>query len=624
MNPSDQHDLTSSDKSEEASLPADIAPLVRYGYSRRLLETAAQLAEHRNSSARDELFALPNFDRSAYWRGLADHLGLGFVEGTDGLAVDPALGYVPVAALRRANRTMAISGDRSLLLIAPEPDEIQGLLQFCEAHTQSAGRIRIAAPETIRALLLAQFEHRYVSWAINRLGRFMPQLSAAAAIGVATGRQTLLALAALLTLLVVASGQAWIGMGLAVSVIFLNSVAWKLAAALTVTRPANHPRLRLRQLPTYTILVPLYREANIVPDLVAAMAAIDYPRSKLQILLIAEADDGETLSALRQHAAMPPFEIVTVPAMLPRTKPKALAFGVPFARGDMVVVYDAEDRPEPDQLREAAAAFAADPTLGCVQARLTPDNSESWLARMFTIEYAANFEVLLPSLARWRVPLPLGGTSNHFPRAVLQHVGAWDPFNVTEDADLGIRLTRFGYHSQTIASRTYEEAPVRWRDWLPQRRRWIKGWLQTALVTLRRPKPRLRPVHALLVHSLITGAVLSLLAYPISLLLLPGALWSVELRAWPQSALGWLFLSVNVVNLAAFLLASAIAGFRGLKATGSLHLAVWITTLPAYWLLMSLAAWQALFWLLRDPFQWEKTAHGISRERRPPLRRRSA
>jgi cellulose synthase/poly-beta-1,6-N-acetylglucosamine synthase-like glycosyltransferase len=607
-----------SEISQPARLPADIAPLLSQGYSPSLLYKAAQLAELRGSTAREELFALPRFDRRAYWRGLADHLGLGFVEKAEGLAVDPALGYVPVAALRRASRTLVPSGGGSLLLLAPEPDEIDGLLQFCATHEAAAARIRIAPPEVIRALLLARFQQRYVSWAVDRLARVMPELSAASATSMASLKQTLVALAALATILAVATGQAWIGLGLAVSIVFFNSVIWKLAAALTRAPPTRHAPLMLRHLPTYTVLVPLYREANVVPELVAAMAAIDYPRSKLQILLVAEAEDGETLAALRGHASRPPFEIVVVPTMPPRTKPKALAFAVPFARGDLVVVYDAEDRPEPDQLRQAAAAFASDPARGCVQARLTPDNNESWLARMFTIEYAANFEVLLPALARWRMPLPLGGTSNHFPRAVLQHVGAWDPFNVTEDADLGIRLARFGYSCQTIASRTYEEAPVRWRDWLPQRRRWIKGWLQTALVTLRRPKPRLRPLESLLVHSLITGAVLSLLAYPISLVLLAVAIWSLDHGALPQSALGWALLALNAVNLTAFLLASAIAAWRGLRATGAAHLTGWIPTLPAYWLLMSIAAWQALFWLLRDPYQWEKTAHGISRRRRSP------
>ena len=400
---------------QPASLPPDIAPLVRHGYPPRLLRTAAELAERRGSTARDELFALPRFERAAYWRGMAEEIGVGFVERPDGLAVDPALGYVPPEALSRASRTMVVGGGRSLLLLAPEAEEVARLRQLCRAQPALAARIRIAPPEVIRALLLARFRRRYVHGAIVRLARAMPQLSAAAPAGAVLLRQTVLVLAALAAILAAATGQAWAAIGLAVSLMFLNSVAWKLAAALSVAPRSRPQPLAPRQLPPYTILVPLYREANMVGELVAAMRALDYPRSKLQILLVAEADDCETLAALRHHAGAPPFEVVAVPKMRPRTKPKALAYAVPFARGDIVVVYDAEDRPEPDQLRQAAAAFAADPSLGCVQARLTPDNSESWLARMFTIEYAANFEVLLPALARWGVPLPLGGTSNHFP-----------------------------------------------------------------------------------------------------------------------------------------------------------------------------------------------------------------
>jgi glycosyltransferase XagB len=599
-----------------AILPADLAPLVRQGFSTRLLQTALALAEHRGSSPRDELFALPRFDRAAYWRGVADNLGLGFVERADGFAIDPELGYVPPEALRRASRAMVVCSGRSLLLLAPDPDEIERLRRYCAARPGLAARIRIAPPEVIRALLLARFERPYAASAVNRLAREAPHLSAASTGGAAAVRQLVLLAAILAAILATATGHVWAGFGMAVSLIFLNCVAWKLAAALTPA-PSTAAPVSPRQLPSYTVVVAVYREANMAAELVAAMAALDYPRAKLQILLVAEADDTETLAALRHHAGSPPFEIVAVPAMQPRTKPKALAFALPFVRGDIVVVYDAEDRPEPDQLRKATAAFAADPAIGCLQARLAPDNHESWLARMFTLEYAANFEVLLPALARWRVPLPLGGTSNHFQRAILERVGAWDPFNVTEDADLGIRLARFGYRSATLASRTYEEAPVRWREWLPQRRRWIKGWMQTAIVVLRWRKPRLKPLDALAVNALITGAVLSLLAYPVALVLFAVALWSMGSGVWPDSAFGWAFLGVNSFNAAAFLLASAIAGWRGLKAVEATHLAPLIAALPVYWLLMSLAAWQALFLLLREPFRWEKTEHGISRLRRP-------
>jgi cellulose synthase/poly-beta-1,6-N-acetylglucosamine synthase-like glycosyltransferase len=233
-------------------------------------------------------------------------------------------------------------------------------------------------------------------------------------------------------------------------------------------------------LPVYTIVVALYREAAAVKGLVAALRALNYPVEKLDIKLVVEADDTQTRMAIAALGLGLPFEIIVAPASGPRTKPKALNAALPFARGSFVAVYDAEDRPERDQLRLALEAFVAgDGRLACVQARLTIDNSrDSWLSRLFTAEYAGLFDVFLPGLAAWRLPLPLGGSSNHFRAAVLRECGAWDPYNVTEDADLGMRLARFGYRTAVIPSSTYEEAPARFGPWLKQRTRWFKGWMR--------------------------------------------------------------------------------------------------------------------------------------------------
>jgi cellulose synthase/poly-beta-1,6-N-acetylglucosamine synthase-like glycosyltransferase len=310
-----------------------------------------------------------------------------------------------------------------------------------------------------------------------------------------------------------------------------------------------------------------------------------------------------------------------VPAGGPRTKPKALTYALAFARGDLVVVFDAEDRPEPDQLRKAAAAFRERPELGCVQARLAPDNQDSWLARMFTIEYAGNFEVLLPALASWDLPLPLGGTSNHFPRAVLEQVGAWDPFNVTEDADLGVRLARFGYRTATILSRTHEEAPVGFRQWLPQRRRWVKGWMQTSLLAMAGSVPtglRLSLWQALAVHGIISAGVLGLLLFPLSLVPIAIGLLAISGGVTLPGPVAWVLLATNCISIFAIAAAAVVTSWRGLRAVGRLRLAWLIPLLPAYWSLMSLAAWQALVQLWREPSRWEKTAHGLTRARRGP------
>jgi cellulose synthase/poly-beta-1,6-N-acetylglucosamine synthase-like glycosyltransferase len=195
---------------------------------------------------------------------------------------------------------------------------------------------------------------------------------------------------------------------------------------------------------------------------------------------VVEADDAETRAAVAGLGLGAPFEEIVSPLAGPRTKPKALAAALPFARGSFVVVYDAEDEPEPDQLRVALAAFRdGPPELACVQSRLAVDNvTDSWLTRHFTAEYAGLFEVFLPALADLKLPLPLGGTSNHFRTETLREIGGWDPFNVTEDADLGMRLARFGFRTGVIASTTWEEAPARFMPWLRQRTRWFKGWMR--------------------------------------------------------------------------------------------------------------------------------------------------
>ena len=233
-------------------------------------------------------------------------------------------------------------------------------------------------------------------------------------------------------------------------------------------------------LPLYTVLVPLFREAGVVAELLASLRALDYPPDRLEIMLIVEQVDAETQAALGRAALDPHMRVLVVPDGEPRTKPRAIQYALQFAHGDYVVVYDAEDAPEPDQLRRALAALAAGGgRIGCLQAQLNIYNSDAtWFTRQFTIEYTALFDCILPALERLQLPVPLGGTSNHFPRAVLDAVGGWDPYNVTEDADLGIRLARNGWHVGVLHSTTWEEAPPTFRIWKGQRTRWLKGWMQ--------------------------------------------------------------------------------------------------------------------------------------------------
>jgi cellulose synthase/poly-beta-1,6-N-acetylglucosamine synthase-like glycosyltransferase len=287
-------------------------------------------------------------------------------------------------------------------------------------------------------------------------------------------------------------------------------------------------------LPIYTVLIPLYREAAALPGLLAGLARLDYPKDRLDVKFILESDDFETAAALARLPKPPQAQTLFVPVLYPRTKPKALMYGLSFARGSYLVVYDAEDQPEPDQLRQALARFAAlGPRTACLQARLNFYNArENWLCRLFAIDYCLWFDYLLPSLERLGAPVPLGGTSNHFRRDALLATGGWDPFNVTEDADLGIRLAREGYHVGTLASTTYEEAPSCLAAWLSQRSRWMKGYLQTYLVHNRdrgRLKRETGRTGLLVLDVFLFGSVAAGLANPL--------LWTLFL-AWTGTGEG--------------------------------------------------------------------------------------
>src|SRR5688572_8718360 len=549
------------------ALPPDVAFLAGQGIPEQILRSAALLAQYRRTRLSQELFAA-GFDRRRYWQMLAEHLCLRFIADLTDAALYVHGGTLTTDAVGLAASVRVLLDGAPVLIVAPGCDEIPRLAEHLRKVPAAAAQVAIAAPETIRAFLVARRHTALTHYAVNRLSRVLPRLSARRFGPGAEPKGPITLIGALLGLVLLPPGAGVAAFGTLLTLFFLNCAIWKLAAAFCRPRPLRLEPLPSSMLPSYTVLVPLHDEEGVVAELLRRIAALDYPASKLQVLLLLEADDVETSVVAAFHARHPAFELIAVPPGGPRTKPKALTYALPFARGDLLVVYDAEDRPEADQLRKAAAAFRERPGLGCVQARLAPDNEGGFLAKMFKLEYAANFEILLPALAAWRVPLPLGGTSNHFPRILLDRVGGWDPFNVTEDADLGIRIARFGYRTATILSRTYEESPIRLRQWLAQRRRWIKGWIQTSLVCLGRDIPvslRLPMRECLAVHGILTAGVLGLLLYPFSLLAVLATALAFARGELPETVAFKALLLLNCANIAAILIAGAVSAWRGLR-----------------------------------------------------------
>lgn len=387
-----------------------------------------------------------------------------------------------------------------------------------------------------------------------------------------------------------------------------------------------HERLSDAELPIYTILIPAYNEPNVIGKVINNLDELDYPKSKLEVLILLEEDDLDTLAAAK--AMRPPeyVRILVVPSGHPQTKPRACNYGLAFAKGEFVVIYDAEDHPDPGQLREAVREFKQDEferqfidqdqeELVCTQAALNYFNADyNVITRMFSVEYSQWFDAMLPGLDDSGIPLPLGGTSNHFRTHELRQIGGWDPYNVTEDADLGLRAAADGLRVSTIQSVTWEEACSQTPAWIRQRTRWIKGYMITAAVNTRHPVATWRKTG---LRGMI-GTIGLILGTPLAFLLYPVALTTTLITYIGVQFIGldlpeWLIVGgiINMIfgNLMMVLSAGITSYFRY-----GWRIAVFAVFLPVYWTLHSFAAWRAAFQMIRDPFTWEKTPHGLTEE----------
>ncbi|MAC76845.1 MAG: glycosyl transferase [Rhodobacteraceae bacterium] len=366
--------------------------------------------------------------------------------------------------------------------------------------------------------------------------------------------------------------------------------------------------------PRFSVIVPLYREEAVAERLVARLRELSYPKALLQVLLVLEEHDTVTRAAIQRSDLPPWMRVITVPAYGGlTTKPRAMNFALDFCDGDIIGVWDAEDAPAPDQLERIARRFARAPrNVACLQGVLDFYNPAcNWLARCFTIEYASWFRVILPGIARLGLVVPLGGTTMFIRRAALERVGAWDAHNVTEDADLGVRLARFGYVTEIMATVTREEANCRAWPWIKQRSRWLKGFMVTYLVHMRHPRRLWRdlgPLGFLSVQAFFVGTVSQFLLAPV--------LWSFWLLmlGLPHPAQAVLPADSTALLLTLLICAGAVnvgTGFVAVSGRAHRHLMPWVPSLILYFPLGAMAAFKALWELATDPYFWDKTQHGL-------------
>jgi cellulose synthase/poly-beta-1,6-N-acetylglucosamine synthase-like glycosyltransferase len=599
------------------SLRPEAQVLLSLGIGKPLIARAAALARRNGTSIEQELIANGWIAAGNYYAAIARALRLGFFDGIDSRQVTD--GETLDAELLRPHSLRLNYLKQGVIAVVPEARRLDGLRDTMEANPDLRDRLAITTPAALRTAVWEAGARRRLADCVNALFERRPKLSARVVFWGNQGFYCGVFISMLCVLLTADHGMAILHAALSLS--YLAVLMLRLAA-MRLCRRQRPPRAlpaASSPLPVYTVLVALYREAAVAAQLVAMLKRLDWPASLLDIKLVCEADDRETIEALKAQDLAPHFEIVEVPPGLPRTKPKALSYALAGARGEYLAVYDAEDRPHPGQLREACETFRTGPAeLACLQAPLVIGNGgESWISAIFSLEYSALFRAFLPMLARYRLPMPLGGTSNHFKTAILKASDGWDPFNVTEDADLGMRLHRLGYRCGTVRRQTVEDAPTSMAVWTRQRTRWFKGWLQTWLVMMRDPAALVRDMGLpgfLVFQLMIGGMLISSLAHPLMLVFI--LQWAVLLAASPQDGMSLWQLALFWIDFANILGSYAIflvLGYSAMTGYERKHLRSCRIMVPLYWLMVSFAAWRAAIQLKTNPFMWEKTPHQPAR-----------
>lgn len=588
----------------------------RLGLAKPLISTMLVQASRNGTTLEAEMLASGAISEEVYYEALAEILQLPFLRqldpaqvedlaGADTQLVDPT-----IVRLRHATRP-------PITAIVPSAERLDYLGERLQQSPALRTMMVATTPSALRAALWQAGRERRLRESVDQLFGTTPETSARITLWGRQGFYTGVVLTLGFVFAVLEPAITNLLFHILLTSFFFATVFIRLIALSALRREKRNTRpvAPAAPRPTYSVFVALYREAAVVPQLVETLNRLEWPAARLDIKLICEADDGETLDALAAMRLGRQYEIVEVPSGLPRTKPKALTYALRAARGEYLVIYDAEDRIDPMQLEEAWRTFeAGPPDIACLQAPLVITNGrESWLSALFAIEYAGLFHVLLPRLAAARMPMPLGGTSNHFRTRILQQVGGWDPYNVTEDADLGLRLYRQGYRCGTITRPTYEEAPTEAKAWTGQRTRWFKGWLQTWLVLMRRPSRLVREMGlgpSIVFQVLIGGLILSSLAHPLIIAYIGLITWQLFfLEAYRVGTIELVLFILDIVNIFGSYAAFIALGRAGMTPDERAAVGFRWAWTPAYWLLVSKAAWRAVLELRDNPFFWNKTSH---------------
>ena len=589
---------------------------INFGIDEAQFHQAGVLARQNGTNIETELIANQFITEHIYFSHIAQQLDLIFL---DDISEQNIVATTSIDILLSRNGPMRIELDGQILtVVSPSLFEFYKLKDLFRLKPELREKFAVATTTTIRNAVWRRNDLDRALKVVRRLHDTMPERSAKALL--TNWQSYFLGLFTFATCLIIylQPDNFIVALHIFLSLIYLSFNLFKLSAGFYSYSEADKQPLPAasQTLPHYTILIALYKEEQVAGQLIKAMSRLKWPKSKLDIKLICEASDAKTINALMNAKPGPEFEIVKVPDMEPRTKPKALQYALAGAKGELIAVYDAEDRPHPDQLFEAYRWFDRhDNELACMQAPLIITNADAgWLSGLFSLEYSSLFRRLIPLLAHFHLPIPLGGTSNHFRKDALLAVGGWDPCNVTEDADLGIRLYSFGYQTGVLKRPTLETAPVDVSIWLKQRTRWLKGWMQTWLVLMRHPFQLLAKrgmLSFIITQVMITGLLVAALTHPFAFLFIANTIYKGLLGGvFGIDTLEGILVYLDILNLVGIYFIFIGVGMNSLIAAQKKKIKTrWLFLVPVYWILISIAAWRAISQLPAKAQIWEKTPH---------------
>ncbi|MER0238226.1 glycosyltransferase family 2 protein [Fulvimarina sp. MAC8] len=597
--------------------PVASAVFRRLGISASAIREAWNASQRNGTDVARELIFEGVIGEVDYAAAVAMELGLRFESPADRdeiIEIDGEMETPFAGALRTCNAAL-----EPKLFVFPTIEQLPNLSHKLRENPVLARWCRVTTLSALRDKELASTQKERFGGATLSLSAKMPEQSARAVVSGWQGAAMSLGLATLAWWLTVSFWNVMLFLHVSAALCFTAWISLRFWAAVG-RHGQPFPSGQTgddRNRPVYSVLVALHNEREVVSSLVAGLEALNWPKSRIEIFLVCEEDDLETVALCQQHTKdKPQFQVILVPPGNPRTKPKALNHVLPIVKGEFLVLYDAEDTPHPEQLREAFDRYRSGPdNLACLQAPLVIRNAgKNWLTGIFAMEYAGLFRAFLPFLSHYRLPIPLGGTSNHFKVSCLKAVGGWDSHNVTEDADLGMRMKRAGYEIETISLPTQEDAPEVLSVWVGQRTRWLKGWIQTYAVHMRDPSRLIRDlgfksfiVFQLLFHGMITAALL----LPLAFVLIGFTLWLQWSTGWAETTASALLLLDLTIFCGGFLSFVALT-LRGARAEERRVCLQWLPVVPIYWLCVSRAAYRGLFQLFNNPHAWEKTAHGLA------------